>query len=169
MHTLIYRVSQKNVWKSDKSWEPGNFFKKMQICKFEILKNLNGLSWSSGHAEQLLSSCLCSKVTVIAEDCNVFFYHHITLSWDTWVHRAGSQLKMSKNQSKAGNQKCLNVHMSQMSHVSQVKWLVWNLETSWTTSQYVRRQKKPFSEEFPLCLLGWQLTFGESLLFLVAL
>ena len=41
----------------------------------------------------------------------LFFYHNnhnnhnITLSTDIRVHRAGSQLKMSESQTKAGNQK----------------------------------------------------------------
>ena len=33
------------------------------------------------------------KSLFIAENCNVFFYHHITLSCEFRVHIAGSQLK----------------------------------------------------------------------------
>ena len=55
------------IWKFLKIW---NFLK---IWKFEIL---NSLSWSSGHAEQLLFSCLCSKVTVYGRKLQcVFFWH----------------------------------------------------------------------------------------------
>ena len=47
----------------------------------------------SRHAEQLLFSCLCLKVTVIDENANAFFYHSlISLSCEFGVHRAGSQL-----------------------------------------------------------------------------
>ena len=38
----------KNVWKSDRRWEPG-------IPKFDDIENWK---WSLGHAEQLLFSCL---------------------------------------------------------------------------------------------------------------
>ena len=67
----------------------------------------NNSSWSSGHAEQLLFSCLCSKVTVYSRKLQCFFLDHlnITLSPDIRVHRAGSQLKMSESQTKAGNQR----------------------------------------------------------------
>ena len=45
----------KNVWMSDKSWEPG------MSCKTHSFN----LSFThSRHAEQLLFSCLCSKVAV---------------------------------------------------------------------------------------------------------
>ena len=52
----------------------------------------------SRHAEQLLFSCLGSNVTVYTRKLQWFFldlHLHllITLSCDSWVHRAGSQLK----------------------------------------------------------------------------
>ena len=59
------------------------------------------LSFShSRHAEQLLFSCLCSKVTVYSWKWQCFFFDHhshssITLSCYIRVHRAGSQLKMA--------------------------------------------------------------------------
>ena len=60
----------------------------------------------SPHAEQLLFSCLGSKVTDYRWKWQwIFFDSNITLSCDFWVHWAGSQLKMSESQTKAGNQK----------------------------------------------------------------
>ena len=50
----------------------------------------------SRHAEQVLFSCLGSKVAVYSWKLQWFFFYLlllITLSCDTWVHRAGSQLK----------------------------------------------------------------------------
>ena len=50
------------------------------------------------HAEQLLSSCLCSKVSVNSFKLQCFFLDHSrcnTLSCYIRVHRAGSQLKIS--------------------------------------------------------------------------
>ena len=59
------------------------------------LKILNSLSWSSGHAEQLLFSCLCWKVAVYSWKCQwFFFYISSTRSTDIRVSRAGSQLKI---------------------------------------------------------------------------
>ena len=63
----------------------------------------------SRHAEQVLFSCLGSKVAVYSRKLQCFFFDHIiiiTLSPDIRVHRAGSQLKMSECQTKAGNQEC---------------------------------------------------------------
>ena len=46
------------------------------------------------------------KSLFIGENCNAFFFDSsITRSIDIRVHRAGSQLKMSESQTKAGNQK----------------------------------------------------------------
>ena len=39
----------------------------------------------------------------VGENCNAFFYRSITLSTDIRVSRAGSQLKLSECQTKAGN------------------------------------------------------------------
>ena len=104
-NTIATCTETKNVWKSDKSWEPEKILKIwkflkiwnfLKIWKFEIL---NSLSWSSGHAEQLLFSCLCSKVTVYGRKLQCFFFdhhssHHHTLSCYFRSHRAGSQLKI---------------------------------------------------------------------------
>ena len=90
----------------------------------------------SQHAEQLLFSCLCSKVTLslshslildmlnnfsfhlyaqkwlfIAENCNGFFDTTITLSCEFRGHWAGSQLKMSERQTKAGNREFSKVNV----------------------------------------------------------
>ena len=71
---------------------------------------MNCLSWSSGHAEQLLFSCLGSKVTVYSRKLQCFFLtswffidktFHLCFFWDhistrsinITVHRAVSQLK----------------------------------------------------------------------------
>ena len=49
------------------------------------------LCWSLGHAEQILFSCLCSKVGIYRWKWQcVFLDSH---RCDFWVHRAGSQLK----------------------------------------------------------------------------
>ena len=58
--TLVFK--NKNIWTSDKSWE---------------MSNVKCLCWSLGHAEQLLVSCLYSKVTVLGENTNGFFYPHL--------------------------------------------------------------------------------------------
>ena len=80
-----------------------------------MFKNLNGLSWSSGHAEQLLFSCLGSKVTVYSRKLQWFFldiiFLDITLPCEWTNHRAGSQLKMSECQTKAGNHDCMYLWM----------------------------------------------------------
>ena len=71
------------------------FWNFLKIWKFEIL---NSLSWSSGHAEQLLFSCLVSNVTVYTRKLQCFFLDLLlvsTLSTDIRVSRAGSQLKKS--------------------------------------------------------------------------
>ena len=64
---------------------------------------------SSGHAEQVLFSSLGSKVAVYRRKLQWFFLDLLlsssTRSTDIRVHRAGSQLKMSESQTKAGNQK----------------------------------------------------------------
>ena len=77
------------------------------ISPQENSRQRRALSWSSGHAEQLLFSCLCSKVSVYRSKCQCFFFDIIilsTLPCYFTVHRAGSQLKMSECQTKAGNQ-----------------------------------------------------------------
>ena len=49
----------------------------------------------SRHAEQVLFSCLGSKVAVYSQKLQCGFLDStITLSCDSWVHRAGSQLKI---------------------------------------------------------------------------
>ena len=54
----------KNVWMSDKSWEPGMLLKTWKKPLTVLLSHSFSLSVTlSRHAEQLLFSCLCSKVT----------------------------------------------------------------------------------------------------------
>ena len=113
---------KKNVWTSDKSWEPGSFFNvflRFSHSHFLSLSHSLTLSLShsfslshslnlsfnhSRHAEQLLFSCLCSKFAVYRWKwwlfltklfIYVFLDHISTRSCDWTVHRAGSQLKMS--------------------------------------------------------------------------
>ena len=86
--------------------------KNLKIWNFKKIENwnLNGLSWSSGHAEQHMFSCLGSKVAVYSWKLQWFFWDLlvlVTLSCDFRVHRAGSQLKMSESQTGAGNLKTL--------------------------------------------------------------
>ena len=50
----------------------------------------------SRHAEQVLFSCLCSKLAVYSRKLQCIFWDlHSTRSTDIRVHRAGSQLKMN--------------------------------------------------------------------------
>ena len=103
---------------SDKSWEPGmyecfnvlnNFcfhvYAQNLLSHFLTLTLTHSHSFSlshsfnlsfnhSRHAEQVLFSCLCSKVTVLGKNCNEVFFDLITLSCYFAVHRAGSQLKI---------------------------------------------------------------------------
>ena len=74
-----------------KSWEPGMLLKTWKTWKPENFENTK--NYPLGHAEQLLFSCLGSKVTVYCRKLECFFLDHHTPSGDTWVHRAGSQLK----------------------------------------------------------------------------
>jgi len=93
--TLFRRIKNKKCLKvrqklgtreNLKNWKFENFW------NFEIL---NSLSWSFGHAEQLLFSCLGSKFTVYSRKLQRFFDSHSshTLSCEFANHRAGSQLK----------------------------------------------------------------------------
>ena len=98
------RTINKNVWKSDKRWEPVKFssFQVVKSSSFHVyaqkcqVVRLTGCQvWSLGHAEQLLFSCLCSKVTVYCRKLQWFFDIIIissTLSCEFRVHKAGSQL-----------------------------------------------------------------------------
>ena len=58
-------------------------------------------------------SSLCSKFAIYRLKMQCFFFDLVvtTLSCDFRVHRAGSQLKMSECQTKAGNLECMNVWM----------------------------------------------------------
>ena len=47
----------------------------------------------SRHAEEVLFSCLGSKVAVYSRKLQWFFFDLRTLTCEFWVHRAGSQLK----------------------------------------------------------------------------
>ena len=78
-----------------------------EILKFENLKiqnfyfwmrHVKCLCWSSGHAEQLLFSCLGWKMSVYRRKWQCFFFDIlliITLSPDNTNSRAGSQLKIT--------------------------------------------------------------------------
>ena len=59
------------------------------------VSNVKCLSWSLGHAEQLLFSCLGWKLSVSGWKCQCFFLDtsSITLPCEFANHRAGSQLK----------------------------------------------------------------------------
>ena len=76
---------------SDKCWEPRMF------CHTFTLSHSLNLSFNhSRHAEQLLFSCLSSKLTVYSRKCQCFFFDSsrtITLPCEFRSHRAGSQLK----------------------------------------------------------------------------
>ena len=77
----------KNVWKSDKSWEPEKIWKfenlNLKIWKFKFKnQKLNGWSWSSGHAEQLLFSSLCSKIAVNRRKLQWVLFYLTTRSID---------------------------------------------------------------------------------------
>ena len=55
------RWNKENVWTSDKSWESGT------LCHSHTLSLFHSFTLSfthSWHAEQLLFSCLCSKITL---------------------------------------------------------------------------------------------------------
>ncbi len=71
-------------------------------CHMSYVKCLC-LCWFSRHAEQLLFSCLCSKVSIYSRKLQwfLFFDSHSTLSPDIGVSRAGSQLKKHWCQKKA--------------------------------------------------------------------
>ena len=105
---------------SDKSWEPGmyeclnvlnNFcfhvYAQNLLSHFLTLTLSHSHSFSlshsfnlsfnhSRHAEQLLFSSLCSKITYYCRKLQWFFLDHIitTLTCYFRVHRAGSQLKI---------------------------------------------------------------------------
>ena len=83
---------------SESRTKAGNQRKFENFWKFEKFEILNSLSWSSGHAEQLLFSCLGWKVAVDSWKCQWFFLDLLitTRSTDIRVSRAGSQLKTLK-------------------------------------------------------------------------
>ena len=69
----------------------------------------------------------------------------ITRSCDTWVHRAGSQLKMSECQTKAGNQECFwkleNLKTWKLKNLKTLKPLKMILGTCWTTDVFMSMLK----------------------------
>ena len=94
---------------SDKSWEPSSlshsisFYMLNNFCFHGYAEKSHShtlaLSHShtlSRHAEQVLFLSLCSKLTVIAENCNDFFWTAATTSREFGVHGAASQLKIMK-------------------------------------------------------------------------
>ena len=82
---------KKNVWKSDKSWEPGTHSHSPTLS-FSLSQSLT--------LDMLNKFCFhlyAQKSLFIAENCNAFFLDSsITLSTDIRVSRAGSQLKIKK-------------------------------------------------------------------------
>ena len=96
----------KNVWMSDKSWEPGMFWKTFTLATFATFTTFATfatftLSFTlSRHAEQLLFSCLCSKVTLTLFRFHYFRYFHyfhnfqsliqsLSTCWTTFVFMFG--------------------------------------------------------------------------------
>ena len=103
-----------------------------KTCKLAKLAN-----WSLGHAEQLLFSCLCSKVTVYRWKWQWFFFDlslSTTLTCYFTVHRAGSQLKMSERQTKLGTRNIL-----QNLQIGKTGKLI--LGTCWTTFVFMSMLK----------------------------
>ena len=98
------------------------------------------------HWDTLNNFCFhvyAQKSMFIVENINAFFY--ITPSTDIRVHRAGSQLKMSERQTKAGNQEIFqNFHT-----------LIHSLLTCWTT--YHVYAQKSLSHTLSLSIL-WLLS-----------
>ena len=94
----LFKLELKNVWMSDKSWEPrmheclkvlNNFcfhvYAQNLLSHFLTLTLSHSHSFSlshsfnlsfnhSRHAEQVLFSSLCSKVAVVGENCNGHFW-----------------------------------------------------------------------------------------------
>ena len=119
------------------------------------------LCWSLGHAEQFLFSCLCSNVAVYGWKRQWFFFDTSTLSCEWTNHRAGSQLKMSESQTKAGNQKKFenlkiwkfeNLKIWKFKNlkieIQKSKWLKLILGTCWTTFVFMSRLKSRCFEVF---------------------
>ena len=78
------------------------------------------------HADQLLFSCLCSKVTDYKWNWQCVFFDSssiITLTYEFRGHRAGSQQKMSECQTKAENQECFE----KLVNLKTLKTLKWSL------------------------------------------
>ena len=80
----------------------------------------------SRHAEQVLFSSLCWKLTVCSRKLQCFFFdshHSTTLSCDSWVHRAGSQLKiyMKTKQMKVLDLLAESVHVSSR-RTGRIRW-----------------------------------------------
>ena len=102
-HSLIHSLS--TCWTT---------FVFMSMLKSHILTLSYSLIHSlSRHAEQLLFSSLCSKHTVYCWKLQCFFFLALlllsTLTCYFRCHRAGSQLKMSESQTKAGNQNIFKI------------------------------------------------------------
>ena len=103
----------KNVWTSDKSWEPGSFL--MFSYVFQCFLTFSNVTYSHSHSHTLSIShsitldmlnkfCFhlyAQKSLFIGENCNAFFWTSSSSSasapCDTWVHRAGSQLKTNRS------------------------------------------------------------------------
>ena len=148
---------------SERQTKPGN-----QECFAKLAKLAN---WSLGHAEQLLFSCLCSKVTIYRWKWQwVFLDSQCTLFCEFRVHWAGSQLKNVWMSDKSWepdltltvshsltlvilNNVCFHVyaqkslshsHTLKLSHslnVSHSHSLIHSIFTCWTTFVFMSMQK----------------------------
>ena len=77
----------KNVWMSDKSWEPGMLLKTWKLWKLWKLENLENLkTWKFENFENLINDPLnmlnnfcfhvyAQKSLFISENVNAFFWH----------------------------------------------------------------------------------------------
>ena len=120
------RLAAKNVWMSDKSWEPG------MSCKTCKTHSFNLSFTHSLHAEQLLFSCLCSKVTVYSWKLQCFFGTSVSYR-EFRVHRACSQLKTLQ----AHLALCWKI-LTTMAMILGV-WDLWPIQMNVTASVYGKR------------------------------
>ena len=99
---------------SDKSWEPEHFLTHslshsltLSLSHSHTLTLSLTLSLSYSLTLDMLNKfCFhlyAQKSLFIAENCNGIFWDLLTLTCEFRSHRAGSQLKMSESQTKAGN------------------------------------------------------------------
>ena len=116
-------LKTKNVWMSDKSWEPESFLMfsyvfqcfltlslsitlspslslLLTLTLFQSLIQSLSTCWTIFvFMSRLKSRCLLPKIAMLFFDIITIVVSSSTLSCDFWVHRAGSQLKMIINNS----------------------------------------------------------------------